>query len=417
MTDVRPKVDGDRFGRELLELATFSDTDPPAVTRLLYSTADMRAREFLKWVSAEAGLIVRDDPIGNIFARWPGSEPAIAAVGTGSHTDAIPHSGRYDGTVGVLGGLAAIRALQAAGFRPRRSIELLMFTSEEPTRFGIGCVGSRALAGMLTPEVLADLRDPDGQPLDDVRQSIGLRGDLADVRLSPDYYSAFVELHIEQGPILEREDVPIGVVTAIAAPAALRVMLEGAGGHAGAVLMPDRRDALCAAAEIVLAVEAATKATGSADTVATTGVCRVHPGAINSVPSRVDLEIDVRDVRLGPRDQAVAAIRSSVDHVCRRRGVRATVDLLNADPPATMAEGVIAAAQAACQRLELPYRRMVSRAYHDSLFMARICDTGMIFIPCLGDVSHRPDEYAPPEAITHGVEVLALTLAQLSVRV
>jgi ureidoglycolate amidohydrolase len=414
MTDLNVKVDSDRLTRELDELATFSDAEPPAVTRVLYTPADLQARAFLKRLCTDAGLTVREDPIGNLFARWVGSEPSLPAVGTGSHTDAIPHSGRYDGTVGVLGGLEAIRALQASGFRPRRPIELLMFTSEEPTRFGLGCVGSRGLCGGLTPEKLADLRDKEEQRLDDGRQSAGFQGDLAGVRLAKDHYSAFVELHIEQGPILEREDIPIGVVTAIAAPAALRVTIDGEGGHAGAVLMPVRRDALCAAAEIVLAVEAAAKATGSPDTVATTGVCRVHPGAINSVPSRVNLEIDVRDIQLEPRDHAVRGIREAVEEVSRRRGVTATVELLNADPPATMAARVVTAAESACKQLGLPFQRMVSRAYHDSLYMARICDAGMIFIPCRGGVSHRPDEYASPEAIGRGVEVLALTLAQLS---
>jgi N-carbamoyl-L-amino-acid hydrolase len=414
MNDLKVEVDAERLTRELNDLATFSDAEPPAVTRVLYTPADLGARAFLKRLCADAGLTVREDPIGNLFARWVGSEPSLPAVGTGSHTDAIPHSGRYDGTVGVLGGLAAIRALQAAGFRPRRSIELLMFTSEEPTRFGLGCVGSRGLCGALTPDKLADLRDKDDRRLDDVRQSAGFQGDLAGVRMAKDHYAAFIELHIEQGPILEREDIPIGVVTAIAAPAALRVTIDGEGGHAGAVLMPDRRDALCAAAEIVLAAEAAAKATGSPDTVATTGVCRVHPGAVNSVPSRVNLEIDVRDVRLEPRDQAVQAIRKALDDVAKRRGVTAAVEMLNADPPATMAARVVAAAEAACKQLGLANKRMVSRAYHDSLYMARICDTGMIFIPCRGGVSHRPDEYASPEAIKNGVAVLALTLAQLS---
>ena len=416
MTDLSVTVDTDRLTAELAELATFSDAEPPAVTRVLYTDADLKARAFLKRLCADAGLAVREDAIGNLFSRWSGSEPALPAVGTGSHTDAIPHSGRYDGTVGVLGGLAAIRALQVAGFRPRRSIELLMFTSEEPTRFGLGCVGSRGLCGALSPERLADLRDKDGERLDDVRQAAGFRGDLATVKLPPDYYAAFVELHIEQGPILEREGIPIGVVTAIAAPAALRVTLDGEGGHAGAVLMASRKDALCAAAEVVLAVEAAAKGSGSPDTVATTGVCRVHPGAINSVPSRVHLEIDVRDVRLQPRDQAVLAIRDAVEDVSRRRGVRAAVEMLNADPPATMAEPVVSAAEAACRRLELAHKRMESRAYHDSLYMARVCDTGMIFIPCRGGVSHRPDEYAAPEAIANGVAVLALALVQLSAR-
>jgi N-carbamoyl-L-amino-acid hydrolase len=314
----------------------------------------------------------------------------------------------------VLGGLEAIRALQAAGFRPQRSIELLMFTSEEPTRFGVGCVGSRGLVGSLGPDALARLTDGDGQTLDDLRHRAGFGGPLTDVPLPADYYDAFVELHIEQGPLLEREGVPIGVVTAIAAPAALWVRLEGEGGHAGAVLMPGRHDALCAAAEIVLAVEAAARVTGSADTVATTGVCQVHPGAINGIPSRVALGIDVRDVALEPRDRAVGQIREAVAAVAARRGVRAEVETLNADPPAALAPPVIAAVESACRQLGYASRRMVSRAYHDSLFMAQVCPTGMIFVPCRAGVSHRPDEYASPEAIRAGIEVLALTLVELA---
>jgi N-carbamoyl-L-amino-acid hydrolase len=414
MTNLRITADAERVNRELDELATFNDAEVPAVTRVLYTPADLRARVFLKRLCNEAGLVIREDPIGSLFARWVGSEPNLPAVGTGSHTDALPFAGRYDGTVGVLGGLAAIRTLQVAGFRPRRSIELLMFTSEEPTRFGLGCLGSRGLCGALLPERLADLRDKEGQRLDDLRQAAGFCGDLAGVRLPDHYYSAFVELHIEQGPILERENIPIGVVTAIAAPAALRVTIDGEGGHAGAVLMPQRRDALCAAAELILAVEAAVKATGSPDTVGTTGICRVHPGAVNSVPSQVYMEIDVRDVRLEPRDQVVQAIRDVTEDISRRRGVKVTVEMLNADPPAAMAPAAVTAAEAACEQLGLPYKRMVSRAYHDSLFMARLCDVGMVFIPCRNGVSHRPDEYASPEAIKNGVEVLALTLAQLA---
>ena len=320
----------------------------------------------------------------------------------------------YDGTVGVLGGLEAIRSLQRAGYRPRRSIELLMFTSEEPTRFGIGCVGSRLLAGTLDPAKAAELRDKDGQTLDEVRREAGCGGDLADVRLPKDHYAAFVELHIEQGPILETRKLPIGAVTAIAAPAALRVVIEGEGGHAGAVLMPDRKDALCAAAEIVLAVEKAGKSTGRIDTVATTGLCQVHPGACNSIPSQVTLEIDIRDTDLASRDRVVDEVRRAIMASCEGRGLRVKVDVLNADPPATAGPGIVRAIQAACQALDLACKPMVSRAYHDSLFMARICPTGMIFIPCRGGVSHRPDEYSSPEAIGAGVAVLALTLAELA---
>jgi N-carbamoyl-L-amino-acid hydrolase len=399
---------------ELHALARASDADPPAVTRILYTDADLAGRALIKGLCTEAGLVVREDQIGNTFARWEGTHPDRPAVGTGSHIDAIPHSGRFDGTVGVLGAIEAIRALHRAGFRPGRPIELLMFTSEEPTRFGIGCLGSRALCGALTAEGMAALRDADGRGFDGIRRAAGFIGDLAGVRLPEGYYSAFVELHIEQGPILEREGIPIGIVTAIAAPAALRVTWHGEGGHAGAVLMPGRRDALCAAAETVLAVEAAARSVGGPDTVATTGVCRVHPGAINSIPDRVTLEIDIRDIDLGTRDGVVAEIRRAIDEIADRRGVRAEVEPLNADPPAAMAQGVVDAIGAACADLGLEGHPMISRAYHDSLFMARVAPTGMIFIPCKGGISHRPEESSEPAEVARGIEVLALTLAQLA---
>src|SRR5580700_1007080 len=246
------QVDAARTINELETLAEFSDSPAPAVTRVVFSKRDQEARAWLKQLCKEAHLGVREDAIGNFFARWGGANPSAPAIGTGSHTDAIPHSGKYDGTVGVLGGLEAIRALKRAGFRPVRAIELLMFTSEEPTRFGIGCLGSRALCGTIAAGSLALLRDAEGRAFDEIRRTAGFRGELAEVRLPEAYFAAFVELHIEQGPILEREGIPIGIVTAIAAPAALRVTISGEGGHAGAVLMPGRKDALCAASEAVL---------------------------------------------------------------------------------------------------------------------------------------------------------------------
>ncbi len=407
-------VNSARLSGELVELAGFSEAEPPGVTRILFSRPDQEARDFLKRLFTAAGLDVRADPAGNIFARWPGTDPTLPAVATGSHTDAIPYSGRYDGTVGVLGGLEAIRALQATGLRPRRSIELIMFTSEEPTRFGIGCVGSRLLSGSLTPTAAATLKDSAGATFDEVRRAAGCAGDLAGVALAAGHYAAFVELHIEQGPLLEREGVPIGAVTAIAAPAALRVRLQGESGHAGAVLMPDRKDALCAAAEIILAVEQAARSSGRADTVATTGVCQVHPGAVNAIPGKVLLEIDIRDIQLDARDRVVDQVRRAIAEAASRHGAAAEVEVLNADPPAEAAAEILSAIEAACHGLDLNCKRMVSRAYHDSLFMARICPTGMVFIPCRNGVSHRPDEYSSPEAIACGVQVLALTLAELA---
>jgi ureidoglycolate amidohydrolase len=407
-------VDAARLARELDTLGAISEAPAPVVTRVVFSEADLRARVLVKTLCTEAGLTIREDAVGNTFARWAGGDPSLAPVASGSHIDAIPNAGKYDGTVGVLGGLEAIRALQRAGFQPRRSIDLIIFTSEEPTRFGIGCFGSRLLSGVLDASAGIRLKDADGHTLDEVRATAGFAGPMSSVRLNAGAYSAFVELHIEQGPLLEQKGVDIGVVTAIAAPASLVVTIEGEGGHAGAVLMPERRDAFLAAAEIALAVETAARATGSIDTVGTTGVCQVFPGAVNSVPSRTRLEIDVRDIDGDRRDLVLDAIAKACDEVAARRRVRVTREVLNADPPATCSSQIVEVLERVCEARRFRHERMTSRAYHDSLFMARVAPTAMIFIPCRGGVSHRPDEYSSPEQIAKGAAVLADTLATLA---
>ncbi len=409
---MRLSIDAQRLWQDLDTLSTFSEVPAPAVTRVVFSTEDQRARAWLKSRYRAAGLTVREDAVGNTFARWSGGEPKLAAVGTGSHIDAIPHSGRFDGTVGVLGALEAMRALQEAGFQPRRSIELLMFTAEEPTRFGIGCLGSRLLSRTLDPETAARMRDCSGATLSEICREAGFSGSLLDVALPEGYYEAFIELHIEQGPLLEQQGLPLGIVTAIAAPASLRLVVEGEGGHAGAVLMPDRRDALLTAAEIVLAVEHAAKSTGSIDTVGTVGICEVFPGAVNSIPSRVLLTVDFRDTNLKRRDSALESLRQSCRESAQRRRTILTEEVVNADAPARCSPRVVEALQGSCEDLQSV--EMVIRAYHDSLFMSRIAPTAMLFIPCRKGYSHRPEEYTSPAEIARGALVLARALARLA---
>jgi N-carbamoyl-L-amino-acid hydrolase len=413
MISTKIEVDVARVWDEIETLATFNEAEPPAVTRVVYTDQDLAARAFVKRLCAEAGLSIREDPLGNTFARWEGLEPDLPALATGSHIDAIPGAGRFDGTVGVVGGLEAIRALKRAGWHPRRPVELIVFTSEEPTRFGVGCLGSRALAGTLSALALGALKDQEGRALDSVRRAAGFHGPLDSVALVSGRYAAFVELHIEQGPLLERSGLPIGVVQAIAAPASLRIELFGEGGHAGTVLMPDRCDALCGAAEVILAVEATARESRSSNTVATTGVCRVIPGAVNGIPSRTTLEIDIRDIDPEPRDQVLERVVAAASRIAAGRSLRAAVETINVDPPARCGEVVISAVEAACRSFGLPFLSMISRAYHDALFMARIAPTGMIFIPCKEGISHRPEEYASPEAIGRGIAVLARTLERL----
>jgi ureidoglycolate amidohydrolase len=408
------EVHREHLVREIEELALISDAEPPAVTRIVFSPTDLKARAWLVTRCQQAELEIRQDAIGNIFARWPGSERGATAVGTGSHIDAIPNAGKYDGVVGVLGGLEAIRSLQRSSFRPKHSIELLMFTSEEPTRFGIGCLGSRLLSGMMSTDTARKLVDKDGTSIDEWRAKAGFSGELEAVKLPADYYKAFVELHIEQGPLLEQKQAPLGIVTDIAAPASLRIMIEGSGGHAGGVLMPDRKDALCAAAELVLAIENAARTSGAADTVATVGICEVFPGAVNSIPSRVNLTADIRDTNLARRDAVMREINSVRQSIAAKRQVSIHEELLNADPPAHCAPAIVEALSASCSKHKLPFVPMVSRAYHDSLFMSRIAPVAMLFIPCRNGYSHRPDEYASPEDIERGVVILAETLATLA---
>jgi N-carbamoyl-L-amino-acid hydrolase len=413
---IKISVDKSRLQKEIDALALITEAEPPVVTRILFSEADLQGREYVKALCREAGLALREDAVGNIFARWKGINDQLPPVATGSHIDAIPNAGKFDGVVGVLGAIEAIRALKRTGHQPLRAIELIIFTAEEPTRFGIGCLGSRLLSGVLSPEKAAVLSDRDGKSLDAWRREAGCAGALESIRLADNAYAAFVEMHIEQGPILERENTAIGIVEKIAAPSALRMQLTGVGGHAGAVLMPERHDAGLAAAEIALAVERAVTGTSSPDTVGTTGVFRIEPGAVNSVPCAASLEIDVRDTKVATRDQALGQIEVAASEICRRRGVMLHMERLNVDPPAVCDSTLVEAVASVCKQLEVSHRKMISRAYHDTLFMAQICPSTMIFIPCRGGVSHRPDEFSSPEQIETGVTVLSHVLAVLSRR-
>jgi N-carbamoyl-L-amino-acid hydrolase len=414
MAATLPTISIDDVVRELTTLAKISSAEPPVVTRVVFSAADMRARAYVKGLCEDAGLTVRQDAVGNTFALWQGTEPDLAPIGTGSHIDAIPNAGLYDGCVGVLGGLEAIRTLQRQGFKPLRSIELVTFSAEEPTRFGIGCLGSRMMAGVLKTEQVLALRDKEGSGLDELRRSAGYHGPLESVQVAQGRFHQFVELHIEQGPHLESENIDVGLVTHIAAPASQWITIEGEGGHAGGKLMPGRKDALAAAAELILALESAAKSTGAIDTVGTVGICEVFPGAVNSIPSRVRLSTDIRDIDGNRRDSVLQALAAAASEVSVRRGVRITTEVLNADPPAICDLAILAALETSAKDAGVTHKRMVARAYHDSSFVSCFAPVAMLFIPCRDGVSHRPDEYASPEWIANGVNVLARTLACLA---
>jgi hydantoinase/carbamoylase family amidase len=404
-----------RLHAAIAELAAYND-DPGAggITREVYTPTYAAALERVTAWMRDAGLEVRLDAVGNLFGRWPGSDPDAARVLTGSHVDTTLNAGAYDGVLGVLGAIEAVHALRERGFVPRRPIEVVAWAGEEP-RFGTGCVGSRAAAGEVTREDLDRLRDRDGVTMAEALAGAGFHPDrVADARIDPATVHALVELHIEQGVVLETHGEPIGVVTAIAAPHDFRLTFTGAATHAGATPMDLRRDALVGSAEAVVAVERIARASSSGTTVGTVGVVRARPGAINVVPGTVELDVDVRDTDLAAREDVVTGIVAAARAIGAGRGLEVAVDEIVEDVPVACDPEVVSAAQGACAELRLTPRTMTSGAYHDAMIMGRRVPVGMIFVPSRGGVSHHPDEYTSPEELDRGVAVLAGTLARLA---
>lgn len=400
----------------IAELATYND-DPAAggITREIYTPTYARALErVIAWME-EAGLETRVDAVGNLYGSWTGTEPQAPRVLTGSHVDTTLNAGAYDGVLGVLGAIAAVETLRAQGVhQPRRTIEVIAWAGEEP-RFGTGCVGSRAAAGDLTRADLDRLVDRDGISMAQALRDAGFDPDaLDDAVIDPKTVHALVELHIEQAIVLEQYGEQIGVVEAIAAPHDFRLTFTGAATHAGATPMALRRDALVGAAEAVVAIERAARASSSGTTVGTVGVVSAHPGAINVVPGTATLDVDVRDSDLAARERTVQAILDAAHTIAVARDLTLDVEEIVSDTPVACAPIIIDAAVAATEDLDFAYRRMISGAYHDAMIMGRRVPVGMIFVPSRGGVSHHPAEYTAPAQLDQGVAVLAGTLERLA---
>jgi len=382
--------------------------------RLVFSDADWAACDHFAALMRQAGLAVRTDAWGNLIGRLDGTEPSAPAVATGSHLDTVPEGGNYDGGVGSVAGLGALMRLKARG-RFRHPLELIVFRGEESSRFGIHTMGSKAMSGMATVDAWQRLTDQTGIPLARILADRGL--DLARLpeavrRLGE--LKAFVEVHIEQCFVLEQAGIPIGVVEAIAAPIRLKLTVEGVASHSGATPMGKRRDALVTASHLVLAVEAEARKRTERRIVGTVGILKIAPGALNVVPGRAELWVDVRGIDEASLAETAEAIVEAARRIAANEGTRVQVETVSADAPVPMDPTVIGAIEGACRRLGYAFQRMPSGAGHDAMNMARIAPAGMIFIPCRGGISHNPDEYASPDDIVRGMDVLTETLATLA---
>jgi ureidoglycolate amidohydrolase len=384
------------------------------ITREVYTPAYSEATTLVAEWMREAGLETRLDAAGNLFGRWSGSNPELPAIWTGSHFDTTLNAGAYDGVLGVLGAIDAAAQLRAAGFVPRRTIELVGFAGEEP-RFGAGCIGSRAMVGALQRSELDTMADRDGVTIAAAMRAVGLDPDrIAEARFDAATVAAFLELHIEQGAVLEQRGIAVGVVERIAAPHQLRLTLTGEARHAGSTPMALRLDALGGAAEVILTVERLARDSASGTTVGTVGTIEVEPGAVNVIPGAVTLDIDVRDVVLDSREQVVDAIHVAIDEISSRRGLSAELREMVFDRPAPCDPQIVATVRAVCDELGTPYLDMASGAYHDAMVLGAQVPIGMIFVPSRAGLSHHPDEYTEPAQLDLGVKVLAGTLARLA---
>jgi hydantoinase/carbamoylase family amidase len=384
------------------------------VTRLAFSPEDRSAREeFLRILATEFALHVRSDSLGNIFARREGKRPDLAVIMTGSHLDSVRNGGKFDGPAGVFSSLEAFRALDLLNIETEHPFELCILSSEEPNTFGISTFGSRGMVGVLQKESLRSLRDEQGQTFRSALAGIG--GDLErieDAVRQPNEIEYFVELHIEQMPYLEQKRKDIGIVEGVTGIYREAVTVNGTASHCGTTPMDARQDALCAAAEILLALESAAVAEGR-DAVATVGHVNVFPNSINIVPQRVMLDAEIRSYHPECIERIKHKMQNAIAECEKSRGLHVERQVTYDSPPTHFSPTVIRSIRKAAGLLGLRSMEQVSMAGHDAAHVSRIADSGMIFIPCKKGRSHCPEEQTAIENIVKGSQCLLMTLLLL----
>jgi allantoate deiminase len=370
-------------------LARLSETDG-ALTRVFLSKEQKAASELVLGWMGEAGMSARLDAIGNVVGRYEGERPGLPCLMMGSHLDTVRDAGKYDGMLGVVAAIECVRALDARGRRLPFALEVIGFADEEGTRFNATLLGSRAVAGTFRREVLDNV-DRDGISMRAALRAFGL--DPARIPAAArrrEEILAYAELHIEQGPVLEAEGLPVGVVTAINGATRFAVEVDGLAGHAGTVPMSLRRDSLAAAAECVLAIER--RCGREPELVGTVGRLECLPGAVNVVPGKVRFTIDIRAPQDATRLAAVEDVLAALQEIAARRNVRLVAAKTHEGGVAACAPWLMERIGAAIAAERLPVRRLPSGAGHDGMAMVDIADIGMLFVRCEKGISHNPAE-------------------------
>jgi len=403
------RINRKRLEESMEALGRIGETARGGLTRLALSDEDRHGRDLLVGWMRGAGLQVSVDQMGNIFGLRPGTE-ALPPVFMGSHADSVPTGGKYDGQLGVLCALEAIRSLDDEGRRTRHPVGMIIFTNEEGARFQPAMVGSGVMAGKIPLEDAYNARDRDGKRLGEELERIGYIGPEPCI---PRPMRAYLELHIEQGPILEEEQVPVGVVEGIVAISWSRLTLHGVQDHAGPTPMRMRHDALVAAAEVVSGVREIPRHIRG-NMVATVGRLDVTPNIPNAIPGRVTMSIDLRDPDEHNLSRAVGMVDRLVKAEARRQGVTYELDHYWRVPRTAFDAEVVNTVERAAKSLGCGHRRILSGAGHDAQYMAAIAPTGMIFVPSRAGRSHCEEELTPMDDVEHGANTLLLAAAELA---
>jgi N-carbamoyl-L-amino-acid hydrolase len=400
-----PRADAGRLERRIAELGRFGANPEGGVSRVAFSAADIAGRAYVASLMRDAGLAVHIDTAGNLIGRRDGTDAALPAIMTGSHIDSVPQGGNYDGDVGVLGALEVAELLRARGIATRHPLEFVVFTDEEG-----GTVGSQAMAGRIAPALLDVVSHSGLVTRDGIRAVGGDPSRLAEARRAPGEIAAFVELHIEQGAILDEAGIDIGVVEGIVGIRWWDVTVEGTANHAGTTPMNRRRDALLAASELALAVNRIASTTPGTQ-VATVGRFEARPGAPNVIPGRVEMSLEIRDLAAGKIEAVFRAVEAEAKRIAEARGTPIRFDEVDAAlEPAPTDERLRKVIEGASASLGLSHRRMPSGAGHDAQEIAHLAPIAMIFVPSRGGISHAPQEYTEPADIANGADVLLRTL-------
>jgi allantoate deiminase len=415
LTDGETRPDGDglrpnpsRLSATFERLAEIGAEADNGVSRLPYSPEERRAHELVATWMREMGMDVRVDSVGNTIGTRRGRRPELPAIGLGSHVDTVPHGGRFDGAVGVLGALEAVRMFEEGGIQTEHPLWVVAFASEEGARFGEACLGSKAVTGLLELPDLDRLRDASGCSLRAAMQQVDLNPDaLGSVRWKRGLLAAFLELHIEQARVLEAEGKKIGLVDAVAGNTRVRFEFKGRADHSGGTPMQYRKDALAAAAEVVLAAESMANDPRRRATVATVGRLDVHPNSITTVPGRVVFYLDVRDVDSDRQRETAHALVTLAQQVAARRGLELDYALVGDSSPAVLPMWLRELTTDVARSLHLPHRVLSSGAGHDAAILSRLFPAGMVFVPSHEGISHAPQEWTSIDDICDGVRVLA----------